>query len=1215
MALFVSPAFALQTHGFKFSFGAASNPVPTPVNPYPLSNTSDVAVDESTGDIYAADPTNFRIEKFSPSGAFVLMFGKEVNETAVNAAGSEAEQNVCQPPDTCVAGKPGSGPGAFEGSGRLFLAVDNAPGGEGDIYVGDTGDNTITKFDHEGHLIPSWGTAGQRTGDGSESFVGLAGIAVDSAGSLDVFQVEGNSLFKFTREGGFVEKLTLGDRGTKPVGLAVDPIGNFFKVNGNGSVEKIGSTASDIGTVSFGNEEAPPGLGLAIDPVNGDLYVDNAGDSIDHYAFNNAGEVIEPHGSTCAVVASGGCGPTDSFGSEYLDVALGLATGPGHGIYAAGGESSIAVFDEVTLPDAETEAASSVTATSATLHGTVNPSEVPLTQCFFEWGETVQFGNVVPCTEPDAVEVGAGGVPVAVHAKISTRPGTTYHFRLVAANARGATTGDELSFSTPGPTVTAVTVSEVTTTSARISGLINPHGESTNFEVQYVTDADFLESGFVKATGMPLPPEEIGSGTELVPVTQQIVGLVPGTAYHFRVVARTGSIENVGFDKTFSTYGPASANLPDGRAYEMVSPPKKLGDVIPPFPNSSGILGGTCAQGCLPGETSGSRPVQSAPDGETVVYEGQGFTVGGEAQSYLAGRTPTGWQTQSVSLPQLRGGEEQGLKALSTDLSKSVFLQVEPSLSAEAPSREGKSYADLYLRNADGSLRPLITSQPPERSPGELIQGNFRVFYAGANSGTDSSPALSHVVFAANDALTPDAPAVGAEEKNLYEWVNGQLLLVNVLPNHNAAAGAVIGSGLMLAKEPILESPAVDHAISADGTKIFWSDAAGQVYVRIDGKETLKIEDSGNFLTATPDGKKVLLNDGCLYELQIEAPHIQHCTDLTTDQSDVHHGGFQGILGSSEDLSRVYFVDTAALTEKSEENGNHEHSKAGEFNLYAWHEGVTSFIGALLERSGAEGDNRYGLQNLGAWHPASADRTAQVSPDGRYLAFMSVASLTGYDNAASGGGNCRPAGPLCPEVFEYDAVSGRLICASCNPTNQRPIGLSNLSVVKGGLSQLHNLTAGGRLFFESQDVLSAGDTNGHIQDVYEWVPNGVGSCRRVVGCVSLISRGQGSVDSFFFDATPNGDNAFIVTYDQLLAQDKNEQFDLYDARAGGGIAEEATHRCVNLEACRGPFGVAPEQLGPGTSTFSGAGNRRHKHKKHKHSKHKRPTKHNAGGSQ
>ena len=64
---------------------------------------------------------------------------------------------------------------------------------------------------------------------------------------------------------------------------------------------------------------------------------------------------------------------------------------------------------------------------------------------------------------------------------------------------------------------------------------------------------------------------------------------------------------------------------------------------------------------------------------------------------------------------------------------------------------------------------------------------------------------------------------------------------------------------------------------------------------------------------------------------------------------------------------------------------NHELPVPGEDNLYAWHAGAVTFIGTLLPQ-----DNREAYSgNYGVWKSSSSDRVAQVSSDGRYLAFQS----------------------------------------------------------------------------------------------------------------------------------------------------------------------------------------------------------------------------------
>jgi hypothetical protein len=731
---------------------------------------------------------------------------------------------------------------------------------------------------------------------------------------------------------------------------------------------------------------------------------------------------------------------------------------------------------------------------------------------------------------------------------------------------------------------------------ATMRGVVNANnGPPTTCVFEYV---EVSAKGFEGASTAPCSPAGPFTGNTSESVSAQVSGLAEGT-YRFRLVASNEDGSKAGETLFFSTIG--QLGLPDGRAYEMVTPPEKGGEVIPPEP--VGQLGGSCGD-CLPGSNDPSMPMQTVPDGSSVLYLGQPFTSGlaSGPNEYVAPRSSSGWGTQSLSSPTTIGQ----FLAFSEDLSRAVLTQANPPLTPQAPTRGGNAFPNLYLVQG-GAFEPLITGEPPNREPGD-----FEVSFAGANAGTAFAPAFGHVAFEANDALTAAAPAVGVGKAcalpgadcNLYEWVGGELSLINVLPDENAAANAVIGSGRMLVRGiPTRQLPPnVSHAISDDGSRIFWSsEETGHVYVRVDGEETLEIpgpasckesepvKDRACFLTASPDGSTVLLADGSVYELNEAGTAYELSIDLTEGEE-----GFEGILGASEDLSRIYFVDTAALT-GGEENDNGEEAEEGELNLYAFDEGELTFVGMLLS-----GDNEFGTREYGAWAASSSARTAQVSPDGAHLAFMSLASLTGYDNTRRGGGNCGgSSSPTCREVFVYSADTGTLSCASCNPTGQQPLGDSNLTLIRpdAPFRQPQNLSpdGSGRLFFESLDALSPRDANGTIQDVYEWEPNGVGSCNRAGGCVYLISSGQSPNDSMFMDSSDSGDDAFFITRERLLPlRDKNQQLDLYDARVGGGFEESAPGPC-NPETCAGPLGSVPVQPSAGSGSFSGPGNPKPKH--------------------
>lgn len=94
-------------------------------------------------------------------------------------------------------------------------------------------------------------------------------------------------------------------------------------------------------------------------------------------------------------------------------------------------------------PSVVTQAATSVTGTTATLNGTVNPNGLSVSYAF-EWGTTTSYGNSTTSTS-----AGSGTSAVAVNAALTgLSSGTTYHYRLTATNSYGTTYGSDMTLST-----------------------------------------------------------------------------------------------------------------------------------------------------------------------------------------------------------------------------------------------------------------------------------------------------------------------------------------------------------------------------------------------------------------------------------------------------------------------------------------------------------------------------------------------------------------------------------------------------------------------------------------------------------------------------------------------------------------------------------------------------------------------------------------------
>ena len=151
-------------------------------------NPDEIAVDNdpsssSYGDVYVVDSDNFRVEKFSPEGEFLLMFGGEVDKTT--------HANVCTAADltagdSCGAGVPGTGasqfykeePGTEAGGFKSWANYGSnsiAVGPEGNVYVGDYG--RIQEFNPDGTFAGEFSLP-----DAEPQFV--ASLALDSAGNI-----------------------------------------------------------------------------------------------------------------------------------------------------------------------------------------------------------------------------------------------------------------------------------------------------------------------------------------------------------------------------------------------------------------------------------------------------------------------------------------------------------------------------------------------------------------------------------------------------------------------------------------------------------------------------------------------------------------------------------------------------------------------------------------------------------------------------------------------------------------------------------------------------------------------------------------------------------------------------------------------------------------------------------------------------------------------
>ncbi len=202
-------------------------------------------------------------------------------------------------------------------------------------------------------------------------------------------------------------------------------------------------------------------------------------------------------------------------------------------------------------PAVETEAATAVSPTSATVNASVNPNGGNVTACQFEYGVSPGWGSSVPCESLP----GAKAKPVPVSASAAPlAASTTYDVRIVATNKGGTSVGATQHFTTPAtpPAVTAVEPDAGLTTggtSVTITGSGFASVSAVKFGSSAATSFTVNSPTSMTATSPP------GSGVVDVTVTTPLATSTAGPADRFTYV-KTGNQPSV--KKLTPAEGPAA---------------------------------------------------------------------------------------------------------------------------------------------------------------------------------------------------------------------------------------------------------------------------------------------------------------------------------------------------------------------------------------------------------------------------------------------------------------------------------------------------------------------------------------------------------------------------------------------------------------------------------------------------------------------------------
>ena len=206
-----------------------------------------------------------------------------------------------------------------------------------------------------------------------------------------------------------------------------------------------------------------------------------------------------------------------------------------------------------------TKPATDISHESITLHGEYLGNGEN-THYYFEYGLTTAYGQISP--EEPGTDAGSptGSTPIST-VITDYEAYSTYHFRVVATNAEGKTVGQDMTFVTdpaPLPEITGTAASGVSNTRAMFEAEIDPNRWATVYLFQYGPTAAYGEETEVS--------QPIGSDDVVHPVSEEVQGLAPGTAYHFRAVAINFTGTQYGPDQVLTTADRPRVELPSASA-------------------------------------------------------------------------------------------------------------------------------------------------------------------------------------------------------------------------------------------------------------------------------------------------------------------------------------------------------------------------------------------------------------------------------------------------------------------------------------------------------------------------------------------------------------------------------------------------------------------------------------------------------------------------
>lgn len=678
----------------------------------------------------------------------------------------------------------------------------------------------------------------------------------------------------------------------------------------------------------------------------------------------------------------------------------------------------------------------------------------------------------------------------------------------------------------------------------------------------------------------------------------------------------------------------AHAALPDGRAYEQASPVNKNGLSVYANPSlfqaaldGNGVVFFT--ESPLPGSEGAGNYAPSLASRSTESWSTQGLLTPaglgrqgrvagwsedtkydyvvaqdpGNGSNFFQRDTSTREVTVIAHFPSEFGLATITPVATSSDDSRLLF-EARKQITPEASSEN-----NVYLWNAEDETVHLVSMSNPGEEPIEIATAGA---YGWLGFEEISTPELGDAMKGPGVLSSSGTDAIfsaGFTKPQIYlrkniEATQSQMSSTGECEEPEKACTIKV-SASQGPPDPNGEKPATFLAASTQGPQSVFFASPGQL---------------------TPHATTGAKDEGeDLYRYNVPSGKLEDITESAETTAEPNGAEVRGILGASASGDRIYFVANGLLGDAASRGASRGDcpfpppagARSGECNLYLWESGVGIRYIARLDAVGREDGLEYPLSDVTDWlqgKPSSSilyGPSARVSEDGGIAVFRSQVPLTPSS----------PPGAV--EYYRYMANSGRIVCMTCNPAKvpqMYPPTLASDNTFVASIAafiQPRNLSANGnRFFFETSEALAPEDTNGELgcpplstpdpgtevpkcQDVYEWEASGEGSCTEASpafhaengGCLFLISTGTSPEPSFFGDADATGEDAFFLTSSPgLVAQDRDQLADVYDARVGGGLAGQnppAPSICLGVGECgRSPV-AAPAESAPPSLVPSG----------------------------